>query len=206
VIRRASLFLVCSPLLGQFSYGVIGGIPFNDLINGGLNTGTLTVADTSGRYTIGPTIQLALPFGLRLEVDALYRPASMNVTVPANTPNIVSPPKTSGSQWRVPVLLQYRLSTRLLKPFVEVGYSYEYAGIAPRSVTVSLSAGALSTSAIVITAPSASRNGFVLGAGLDFKVPFVRLSPELRYTHQSDLGSGTLLTNNETEFLFSIRF
>jgi hypothetical protein len=41
---------------------------------------------------------------------------------------------------------------------------------------------------------------------MDFKIPFLRVSPELRYTHQSDLGSGTLLTNSEAEFLISIRF
>jgi hypothetical protein len=199
VIRLAGLFFIGSSLFGQFSYGVIGGIPFNDAITGGANSNTLKIAETSGRHTIGPTVQLALPFRLRVEIDALYRPISYNLATAGLPPIGFSPPKTSGSQWRLPVLLQYRLATPILKPFVEAGYSYEHVGIAPQQYVSVLSGP-------VLIAPSASRHGFILGAGLDFKVPFVRVSPELRYTRQSDIGSDSLLTNNQAEFLIGIRF
>jgi hypothetical protein len=145
-----------------------------------------------------------------VEIDALYRPMSYSpavntLTVGSTTIGSTSTTfstvsaHSSGSQWRLPVLLQYRLATPILRPFVEAGYSYEHVGIAPQQYLSVLSG-------LVITAPSASRHGFVLGAGLDFKVPFIRISPELRYMHQSDLGSGSLLTNNQAEFLIGIRF
>ncbi len=81
------------------------------------------------------------------------------------------------------------------KPFVEARYLYDHAGINPL------------VSRADITTPSLSRNGFILGAGLDFKVPFLlRISPELRYTHEPSAGPGSLLTNNQAEVLVGIRF
>lgn len=166
----------------------------NDLIDSRL-TNAPTVAEKSGRYTVGPTVQLGLPLRFRLEVDALYRPMSIQSQTLAGFVLGASPVTTNGSQWRIPVLLQYRLTSPLLKPFVEAGYLYDHAGINPL------------TSPSGISISSLSRNGFILGAGLDFKVPFLlRVSPELRYTHEPGAGTGSLLTNNQAEVLIGIRF
>jgi opacity protein-like surface antigen len=187
VVRALTVFLICAPAFGQFSFGVIGGIPFNDLSNG-FSSNALKLADSSGHYTIGPTVTLSLPLRFRLEVDALYRPMSVDVTM-----GTANPSNSSGSEWRIPVLLQYRLRTPLLKPFVEGGYSYDHVSLTPEALSA-------------IVTGSASRNGFVLGAGLDFKVPFLRISPELRYTHTTNPNSTNLLNNNQTEVLLGIRF
>ncbi len=183
------IFLLSGSLLGQFSYGVIAGVPFTDATSAlsiptGVS-GVVQAADQSGRYTVGPTVQLGLPLGFRIEADALYRPVGYNF----GTANF------SSTQWRFPVLLQYRLSVPVVKPFVEGGYSYDHVNITASQPTL----------ASPISYPSiTSHHGFVVGAGVDFKVPFIRISPEIRYTR--DFGTSNLLNANQAEFLVGIRF
>jgi hypothetical protein len=185
VKRFALLFFFCLPAAAQFSVGVIGGIPFNDLVSNP-STNAITFADKSGRYTIGPTVQLGLPLGFRLEADALYRPAEFTSATFGAVGNF------SASQWRIPVLLQYRFGAPILKPFVEAGYSYDHINIKVPTFNTSYS----------IT----SHHGFVLGAGVDFKIPLFRISPEIRFTRDVDSGTNNLLQLNQAEFLIGIRF
>jgi outer membrane protein with beta-barrel domain len=187
-VKLFSLFFILGgPLFGQLSFGVIGGVPFTDLTNSTSTSslaGIVKSADQSGRYAVGPTVQLGLPLGFRVEADALYRPAAFGL----GTVNF------SSAQWRFPVLLQYRLSFPVVKPFVEAGYSYDHLNITGIQSTLS------GTGSYSIT----SHHGFVMGAGVDFKVPFVRISPEIRYTR--DIGANTFLNANQAEFLVGIRF
>jgi hypothetical protein len=179
---RPLLFaLFCTaPLLAQPSFGLIGGVPFNNLTNN-VNTVLSSAVDKSGMYTIGPTFQFGLPLGFRLEADALYRP--LGVGIGGTT--------LSSSQWRFPILAQYRFSGKLIKPFVEAGYSYDHVSISPAPSFASIS----------------SHHGFVVGAGLDFKIPFLRISPEIRYTHDAGtVNPGNLLNTNQAEFLVGVRF
>jgi hypothetical protein len=173
----ALVFFVCVPAAAQLSYGLIAGVPFN-----GLATGS-GIVDKSGSFTIGPTIQIGLPLGFRVEADALYR--STSFTFAGVTP--------SAAQWRFPLLVQYRLSAPIVKPFVEAGYSYDHVDLRIQSVL---------KPAVSIT----SHHGFVMGAGVDFKVPFVRISPELRYTRDINAGSSNVLQLNQAEFLVGLRF
>jgi hypothetical protein len=177
------LVVCCGTAMGQLSYGVIGGVPF-----GKLTTGTAGLVDQSGSYTIGPTVQVGLPLGFRVEADALYRGAGLQY----NSTLVLSGQSTqkfSAAQWRFPVLVQYRLSAPVVKPFVEAGYSYDHVSIqsvAPYAIT--------------------SHHGFVMGAGVDFKVPFVRVSPEIRYTRDLGAGTGQALQLNQAELLVGVRF
>jgi hypothetical protein len=151
-------------------------------------------------YTIGPTIQLALPLRLRVEVDARYRPIGIDVTNTATYPNVVNTPNTSGSQWRVPILLQYRLATPIVKPFVEAGYFLRTS----RNSSKEFDAHFIRHchyNAFRLTQRLRTRSRTRLQSPV-----FTGDKPELRYTRQPDLGSGSLLTNSEAEFLISIRF
>ena len=61
-----------------FSYGLVVGTPLTDV------TQTTTIAGinylrNSTLFTIGPTLQVNLPAGLRLEIDALYRPVAYQI-------------------------------------------------------------------------------------------------------------------------------
>jgi hypothetical protein len=179
-------------IFAQASFGLIGGVPFNNLTND-ISAGSLSTVDKSGMYTIGPTFQLGLPLGFRVEADALYRPLGIGL----------SGTTLSASQWRFPVLAQYRFSgILLLKPFVEAGYSYDHVSISPAP-----SFGSISSSPAPSFGSISSHHGVVLGAGVDFKVPFVRISPEIRYTHDAGtVNAGNLLNTDQAEFLVGIRF
>ena len=171
-----------------FSLGVVVGTPLTDV------TRTTTIAGlnylrNSTLFTIGPSLQVNLPLGLRVEADALYRP----VAYKAATNDV------SASQFRFPVLVQRHLgSYPLLKPYAEAGLSFDHL------TNLSQAASLLPNrpGAIVQT----THAGFVLGAGVDIKVPFVRVSPEIRYTRQFSSDFQGISDLNQAEFLVGIRF
>src|SRR5579864_5968052 len=120
-MRTLLLALLVSGLLSTtaageiFSYGLLVGTPLTDV------TQTTTIAGinylrNSTLFTIGPTLQLNLPAGLRLEIDALYRPVAYQIATTAVTSNV------SASQFRFPVLVERHLgSFPVLKPYAEAG-------------------------------------------------------------------------------------
>jgi hypothetical protein len=176
------------------SVGVIGGAPFTDVVNGDTVNGVRSIARSSN-FTVGPVLQVNLPLHLRVEVDALFRPYHLNLS----SVNFVE--DISAHQWRFPVLLQYRFGgPPVLQPFVEAGLSFDrLSGIssAARS-TISSGPGALLHQ---------SDASFVLGAGLDIKVPLiVRFSGELRYTRQSVSYFSDFSNLNQAEVLLGIHF
>ena len=72
---------------------------------------------------------------------------SFDFRAPISFPNGFS--QTSGSQWRFPILLQYRFPTPILKPFVEGGVSFDrLSGLKQAVVTASRNSGAFSTSSL----------------------------------------------------------
>jgi hypothetical protein len=99
-----SLGASSAPALAQFlSVGVEAGIPLNDIQ---VNSGTLTAS--TNRYTIGPKLELRLPFRLGVEADALYRHYSLN--------------GTGANEWDFPILLKYHFKgIPLVHPFVDAG-------------------------------------------------------------------------------------
>jgi outer membrane protein W len=185
--------LLSAPACGEiFSYGLIVGTPLTDV------TQTTTIAGlnylkNSTLFTIGPTFQVNLPAGFRVEIDALYRPVAYQIATSPTTTNV------SASQWRFPVLLQYHIGKHsLLKPYAEVGLSFDTLS------NLEHAAGLVSTQpgAIVKTTDA----GLVLGFGADIKVPFLRISPEIRYTRQFNSEFEGISELNQAEFLVGIRF
>ncbi len=181
------LLLFTSAAFGQhLSVGVIGGAPVTNLVTG----------ETGTRYTVGPTVQLLLPLGFGIEADALYRGFEFRAPI-SLFPNINSL-QTSGSQWRFPILLQYRFPTPLLKPFIEGGVSFDrLSGLKQTIVAASRNSGDLLQT---------SHAGAVLGAGLEVKLPFLRLTPGFRYTRQGSSDFQNISNLDQFEFLVGIRF
>ena len=66
--------------------------------------------------------------------------------------------------WEFPLLAKYRLSTPVIKPFLEAGPSFRH---------VSLFSG---------DSPHLSQAGFTAGVGVGFKLMRLRIDPEIRYT------------------------
>lgn len=185
-----------------FSFGVLGGAPFTDVVNSVTNFNNNSYAANSTNFTVGPTIQVNLPLSLRFEVDALYRPYSfltqfVGPTSILSGPNVspvsATPTTASASEWRFPFLLQYRFHTPVVKPFLEVGVSFDHLA-------------AISEAAQNFGPINESNAGVVVGGGVDVKIPFVRLSGELRYTHQGSAYFEGLSNVNQAEVLFGLHF
>ncbi len=171
------------------SVGAIAGAPFTD-VESNVTVGTVSYIPKSPKFVVGGSFQLNLPFRLRLELDALARPASFRVS------NLVS--DTSATEWRFPVLLQYRLGKGKgigMQPFVGVGASFEHLYQIKNAVTSG-------TGSIASNSPG----GVVLDGGVDFKLKLFRLSAELRYTRQANDSIVSVSQLNQAEVLAGFHF
>ena len=201
-MRRLLLFtLFCTAAASaqSISVGLIGGAPFTDVVNS-VNQNNFAFVPKSTNFTIGPAFQVNLPLSLRLEVDALYRPYSFTGTSTV-TPTLltsVAPVNVSGSQWRFPVLAAYRFKAPVIKPFVEAGVSFDHlSNLSDAAKRITSGAGQLIQQ---------THAGVVLGGGVDVKIPLIRISGELRYTHQGSADFQSLSNLNQAEVLVGIHF
>lgn len=191
--------LVCLLTAGMaqaqaLSVGVIGGAPFTNVVNGNTLNSIQSISKSTN-FTIGGAIQVNLPLNLRIEVDGLFRPYSLNLT----SLNLVQ--DITAQQYSFPVLLEYRLpGPPLIKPFVEAGLQFDHlAGIsaAAKSAITSGPGELLHQSDAAI----------VIGAGVDVKVPLIiRLSGELRYIRQTLPNFQDFSNLNQAEVLVGVHF
>jgi Outer membrane protein beta-barrel domain len=183
----AALLTVAAACAQAISVGAIAGAPFQSVETTSTISG-ISYLPKSVNFTAGGTFQLNLPLHLRVEFDALIRPANFKVS------NLVT--NTSATEWRFPLLVQYRLgSGKLVQPFVGVGASFEHLYQIKNAVTEG--PGSIATN---------SPGGMVIDAGLDFKLKLIRLSGELRYTRQFNASITSLSELNQAEVLVGVRF
>jgi hypothetical protein len=140
----------------HISVGVKGGFPLTDSLI--TNPGGYTF-NSARKYIIGGMVELGLPLGLSVEGDVLFHPF--------NIKSLTNPPPgffaSTLYDFRVidfPVVAKYRITGGLARPYIEGGLTFR---------------GRPSTLAV-------PRVGLTLGGGLEFKLPVVRISPEVRYT------------------------
>jgi hypothetical protein len=163
----------------EISVGVRGGLPFGDAFET-LRTQDLTVAGKN-QFVVGPTVELRLPAGFGVSLDALYRRYSFET----------GQQDQSGAQWEFPLMLRYRFPGIVARPFVAIGPIFT-----------------------TITGVTAIKNsqGLAIGAGVDAKIPFVRLTPELRYSRRFqdvivETRFGNLVANsNQIDLLLGVTF
>jgi hypothetical protein len=178
----------------HLSVGVLGGVPFTDAVSAYTSNNFASVP-TSTNFVVGPAFQVNLPLSLRFEVDALYRPYSFSSNSGASGRNAGV---VSASDWNFPLLLQYRFKTPLVKPFLEAGVAFDrLSNLSAAAANVAAGPGALLHQ---------TNAGVVLGGGVDVKIPFVRVSGELRYTHQGSADFQQISNVNQAEFLLGIHF
>jgi hypothetical protein len=181
------------------SIGILGGAPFTDVVNA-TTQNNFAFVPKSTNFVVGPTFQLDLPLNLRFEADALYRPYSFSATcaLPAPLATCVAPNNVTANQWRFPFLAQYRIKLPVVQPFIEGGLSFDHlSNISAAANNISSGAGQL---------VQQSHASVVLGGGVDLKLPIIRLSGELRYSHQGSADFRAISNVNQAEFLFGIHF
>ncbi len=182
---RLFLFLFCCVAYAQLplGYGVKGGVALTNEY--GTPPSTLGISSNGKDYIVGPFVELRLLLGVSIEADALYQPVSLQDLSKVGGSLITG----NYASWEFPVLAKYhfRLPVPLVKPLVEAGPSFR------------VHSGSL---------PDLKVNGVTFGGGVEFKLPVIRLSSELRYTRWASPGSAAISSPNvnQVELLFGVSF
>src|SRR5262249_39630055 len=146
-----------------FGFGIKGGVPMTDFLNAASNS-KYSFSTTTNRYIIGPMAELRLPFGLGVEVNALYRHFSYAGVTTVNT-------ATSAGAWEFPLVAKYRFKGPLVHPYVEAGIAWDK--LSGLTQTVSSTVAGITGISMTSNPPELNKNvtrGFVFGAGVEAKI------------------------------------
>ena len=171
----AGILTGCACFGQTLSVGLIGGARASDDLTGAGATGV------SKRYVIGPALDIGLPLGFGVEVDALYRREGYQTSFGSFAYNIFSGERANS--WEFPMLLKYRIPFS----FLEVGY-------APRVIHGSISSDYMQLFPTSLPLQHSTRStdwplshGIVIGGGVRFGIGRLRVSPSVRYTHWNNI-------------------
>ena len=189
-----AFFLCASAFSQSFFIGVKSGVPLTDSFSDTkiMGVDTFTHAYTQSKnFVIGPAVELALPLGLSVEVDALYRPLNLAVDFTGLVLGRVHT-STEFQSWEFPILAKYHFAREaFVRPYFEAG---------PIFRNVSGGGSYL------------SHSGIALGGGVDVKIWKLRVMPEFRYSRWgSDAAASPNApqypsNQNQAEFLVALGF
>lgn len=164
-----------------FTAGVKLGVPANQFVSTVQSPG-IDFRSYTNRYIVGGTAELRLPFGLGVEVDALYRHYNFETSGALSPAGTTLTASGSTGAWEFPLLAKYRFPFKLARPFVDAGAAWDTLQGLKQAITV--------VSPVPIVPPKnfnhpvhGTTTGFVLGGGVEIRVPYVHISPEIRFTH-----------------------
>lgn len=203
-----SLFLLLlsagAAFSGPLSLGVKAGVPLTDFFstvqspNFGFNSNTK-------RYIVGPTVELHLPAGFSLELDALYR--RFNYESSGSILDVITNNRTTGNAWEFPLLLKYKMGVGMVRPFVDAGVAFDT--LSGLTETVASRVG-ITSSSNPAGLKNSTTEGFVIGGGVDIHAILLHITPEIRYTRwgsQHFQVNNSLSSNqNQAEFLVGFTF
>jgi Outer membrane protein beta-barrel domain len=204
---RLVLFLFALPAFPQsLDFGFKAGVPLTDAFKHGITAplSPSTYRSDTRRYTLGPTVELRLPFGLGIEFDALYKRLGFESELVDSGNGILS--ETRANSWEFPLLLKLRTPGIIFRPFLDGGVSFRTLSGVKQFVT-----GLAGSNDTPPELRDKHTRGFVFGAGFEVSAPFVKISPEFRYTRWAGENFrdtlNLLRTNqNQADFLIGITF
>jgi hypothetical protein len=214
-MKRILPFLLCGlPLWCQsVSFGVKAGVPLGDALSAAEGTASTQSIGTQ-RWTAGVTVELNLPASVSIGVDALYRRFSYS-----SFSNFVVTSFTNSNtgHWEFPVYAKYRFGKGPVRPYVEAGFAFDRAST---SGTTGCTGGEVPAGSLCGSVPASSTfsssqwgAGVLVGGGVEIKVPFVKIAPEVRYTRwekgvfsQVPEALDASSQPNQAEVLLGIRF
>jgi opacity protein-like surface antigen len=192
-------------------FGLKVGAPLTEAFDTATGPSSSYTSSTK-RYLIGPQVELRLPAGLGIELDALY--TRLNFASVSGVASSFVTAATVADAWEFPLLLKYKFGganagVAAVKPFVDTGASF-------RRLTNISQIRNFVTGSQNNTNPAElqDRNatGFVIGGGVEIRALFIRISPEVRFTRWGTANfregvSNLLETNrNQGQFLVGIHF
>jgi len=191
------LFGAAAATAQPVGFGAIVGVPLTDFFstveskNFGFNSNTKD-------YIAGGELEVRLPFGLGIELAALYHPLAYSGTSNGSTETV------SAHSFEFPLLAKYKFPSKVVRPFVEAGVAFSTLSDLKTAVVTTTG---LSNSSATTKSPV----GFVMGGGVDIHLLILHLEPEIRYTHWGSAAFVDPLSlvqgsQNQAEFLLGVVF
>lgn len=131
---------------------------------------------SSQNFLWGPYLELHLPGGNSVEIDALRRKYDFQTAGTANT-------------WEFPVVVKHRIGSHLIKPYFEAGAAFSRLS----DIRVS-------------TLQHRSNYGLVAGGGVEFNLLMFKVSPEVRWTGWGFRSFDGGLQSNRNQFAVLMGF
>jgi hypothetical protein len=173
----SSLFILAGVAAAQpFIAGVKIGAPLTDALSV-QSPNPLDYVASTGRFVVGPYVEVRLPAGFAVEVDALYRSFSYTSLQTS----------ASASDWEFPLLAKRKFLKGPVRPYVEGGLVLSHLSVSD-----------------VTELNHRSNYGIALGAGLEIHALVLHISPELRYEGfvlQDFSSSAGILHSNRNQLL-----
>ena len=173
-MRVCALFLLAAGAANAqpWSVGLKAGVPLTEL----LTAASPGYQATTQRFTVGPTVELGLPYRFAFEADLLYKRMEFGFSEPASGGSGSAITTVTAGRWEFPLLLKYRLGRAPLRPFWALGVSFNHVtGEPPKNL---------------IELRHRDTKGFVVGFGLEARFGLFRLAPEVRITRWVDRSFG----------------
>jgi opacity protein-like surface antigen len=192
------------------SVGVKVGLPLTDAFDTARNATTAYESDTK-RYIIGPQIELRLPAGFGIELDALY--TKLNFSSVGGVAGSVVNAVTDADAWEFPLLLKKKFGganagVAAARPFVVVGASYRR--LSDITQVQEFITGNSQTTSSPAELRKKDSTGFVIGGGVEIRALFLKISPEVRFTRWGTSnfreGVSNLLETNRNQGQFLVGF
>lgn len=152
------------------------------------------------RFTVGPSLELGLPFNLGVEADLLYRRNGYAFTTRDLVTGSTTTVTRRDSVFDLPIMLKkyYGLTGSPVRAFVAGGYALRTG---------------LSSDFNLTTGSPGRDHGFVAGSGVQIRLLPLRVSAEGRFTHWNGIEAvglprgGEFKRNaNQFEVLFGLGF
>lgn len=161
---------------------VIGGLkigaPLTDAFNIASSPSLQTITANANDYTLGPFVEVKLPFKFSIEADALYRGYSFGI----------SGQTTNAHSWDFPIVAKYHLLKGPINPYIEGGLDFSHLSDIPNAFPLNHN----------------SNFGIVVGAGVQLNLLVLRISPEIRYTGDTLKNFAGVVDSNRNQLAFLV--
>ena len=161
------------PVSGQqLTIGAIGGARWTGDVYRGFGNAE------SQAYLFGPSVQVGLPAGFGVQLDALYTRSGYSYFIPliGNQATV----RDHASVWEFPLMLQYRLPIPVVRPFLALGPTFRRVDGRTDETGYRMATINTSTTYASTRKWSAGEAVWSVGAGLDLGSKHIRITPQFR--------------------------